>query len=157
MSFRFHGAAKPEWGEVESVTNELARALDRAGARRISTILVVSTELLENAVKYGRRGAPIELLVESSDEETEIKSRNRVDSAEGPARVRAIIEMVATYENPAEAYLARLQEIYDADEAEGGLGLVRIAGTGPCKLTCNLDDETLEVVAHVPHQTGVDR
>lgn len=116
------------------------------------TLAMVTSELLENAMKYGAWQATdpnlIRLQVCSNDD----KARVTVESPVIPdgKSVTSLMETLAwlqSFESPEQAYLARLNEIAEAadqgqESSESSrLGLVRIAYEGNCSLSAQFDDQ----------------
>jgi hypothetical protein len=126
------------------------------------TLAMVTSELLENAVKYGAwadsRPNVVRLHVVGEQGMTRVMVQSPVDMTGG--HVAALMDTLAwldSFDSPEHAYMARLQEMMGAVD-EGGdamesskLGLVRIAYEGNCSLRAEVDEAgTLSVTAIMP-------
>ena len=146
-----------QWRHIEllraSVQNCLAAVFsDVAGS---DAIAMVTGELLENAVKYGRwtnGDGVFRLRVWGDGEVGHIEVENPVgpDDA-GPRQVRELLEWMAGFATPQEAYQARLLQVASAPRGTaGGLGLARVAYEGGCRLRVEVLGEMFRVVAEMP-------
>ncbi len=123
---------------------------------------MVTAELLENAIKHGGESSDIHYLLSIQDDEIFVSVRNVIDAPEKATELLTLIDWIDSFDEPADAYLQRMQYIYSSDEeVVGGLGLVRVAHEGDCVLTAEfLSDkrievraqyrQTLELAAHAP-------
>jgi hypothetical protein len=145
MEDRLHLAIQvpPDWSRVEPVRAAVARCIMATLRDRdleVSLGMVVA-ELLENAIKYGRAGAPeVGVVVRVKGERVHVTVENEVD--EKSAHVVALqkrIEWMQTFSRPSDAYLAALKQIYGSGvrTEDGGLGIVRIAHEGGCQIDCD--------------------
>jgi hypothetical protein len=147
---RFETSVEPEWAHIERVTARLAAFLEDHRVEPAPSILIVSTELLENAVKYGTTTVAVGYALDVGAT-IRVRVTNGFDPAAGhPSRLQAELGRLRAFDDPRHAFIARLQEIYEAEPREGGLGLARIAGV-PCRLSCRVDStrDEVEVVAHI--------
>ncbi len=139
----FYLTLLPQWDRVDRARKFVARRL--ADCYEAEIIAMVAAELLENAVKYGRRDTPIELRVNVSP------GRYCVSVSNGQAldltnydRLVALIAWLESFEDSGDAYLEVLQRSADTgrdSSASGGLGLVRIAHEGRCSLAATTSSD----------------
>ncbi len=148
---------RTEWESVDLLRASIQTCFtavfkDVDGCERLA---MVTGELLENAVKYGawhESGAPrsFRLHVSGIGGNAKIRVDNPAEPGDpGVERLFKTIEWMSNYTNVGEMYRDRLLEYANgAPGTESRLGLIRVAYEGGCKLTANLEGETLSVVAH---------
>jgi hypothetical protein len=153
-----------EWTRVELVRKAVGfcvYAVYGRGDLRDS-ISMVSAELLENAMKYAPPDGMVHYALfhertpapeaRSAPHESEgLVVTVKSGAPKGSRHVDALRERIAWIErfpSPAEAYMAALAEVFEHKEGqgEGGLGLVRIAYEGGCKLSCNTSEPGVVLV-----------
>jgi hypothetical protein len=108
-------------------------------------IAMVSSELLENAIKHGVPEAGVELLVEQTDHAISVVVANRIERAGAVDALRERIAWIQRFDDPAAAYTAAMEKAF-VEMTEGGLGLPRIAHEGGCSLSCELEGTDRVVV-----------
>jgi hypothetical protein len=156
LDFSIDVPVRSEWASAErlraSVGNCLLAVLGDADASR--AVALVTAELAENAIKYGRwTGAQSTFRVRVWGEPP--RAHVSVESPVDPdpastARLFDTLRWIAGFSSAAEAYQARLLEIAGAAGADGSrLGLVRLAYEAGCTLRAELDGELLRVTADV--------
>jgi hypothetical protein len=138
-----------DWSAIETLREAIHRIVSVAlGEDDGIALAMVSSELLENAVKYGGDGV-ISLWIEQETDRVVVHVVNRVDEgAPHSARLREQLGWLRSFGDPARAYLAALQRVFERrSEAldEARLGLARIAFEGGCDLV--LEDEGTDHVA----------
>jgi hypothetical protein len=140
----------PSWDRIELVRQAVALSVDAVvgDADFKDAIAMVASELLENAVKYGKPGCPLRLVVEEHPEWVAVRVSNRVDPGSAHASVLADrIAWLKTFAHPRDAYTAALEQAF-AEATDGGLGIVRIAYEGQCAVECDLSQhDEITVVA----------
>ena len=99
---------------------------------------MASGELLENAFKYGDPSA-VEYTLCRVPGALQIEVRQRPSDRAACDRLAALIEWIASFGDLRAAYQSRMQQLSGGGEP-GGLGLVRIAYEGGCRLGCALDE-----------------
>ncbi len=160
VHFELELPISPAWENVDllrmSVLNCLAAVF---GDRELGeSVAIVTSELLENAIKYGdwsrNEEARIVLHVEGNDHEVRVEVTSPIDaSSPHLENVRRTIAWIERFPTPREAYIARMQAIADMQEPVGisRMGLVRIAYEGPCAIEATLGGpQTLHVRASIP-------
>jgi signal transduction histidine kinase len=103
-------------------------------------LAMVSEELLENAVKYGRPGENLGLTVHRDQQGLHIAVTNTVDQAtQHVPKLCEQIDWIHGFPSAAEAYRAAIERVYRrTDRSETGLGIARVAYEGGCVLSCDL-------------------
>lgn len=143
-------AAIPDWSELADIRRQVALALGGLGdAVREAAVMVVS-ELVENAIKYGEsvpqaRGIEVSVVREPARLSVTVASGTR--DAEAARRLRCYTEALATSPDKLGLYVARLQSLADAPELHSRLGLYRIGLEGAFDLRCSHEDGVLRMTA----------
>jgi hypothetical protein len=156
IDFRLEVPIAPDWQNVDllrvAILHCLAAAL--ADTNVGDVVATVTSELLENGIKYGdwsKRDA-LHLRVFADEQEIAIDVASPVsDASDHVANVRKTIDWIDTFPSPREAYVARMRAIADAPAPDGSrMGLVRVACEGPCRLEAQLEgDGMLHVRARI--------
>lgn len=131
-------AVPSESARIELLRDAVGRIAAAAwGAARGEALAMVTWELLENAVKYGRsRSDPVTLAIEEHDDRVVVSVGNAVDEASRQViSLEQQLTWLGGFADPAEAYLAALQRVYDQPDASPRLGLARVAYEGGCSVT----------------------
>jgi hypothetical protein len=128
-----------DWERIDLVRQTVSSALSAVYASNEITdaLSMVSAELLENAVKYGRpdnRG--IEYTLSDDDGSLVVAVTNGIDEERRPlSDLKKRLDWIAAFPDPSEAYVAALSQIYNqTNRTEGGLGLIRVSHEGGCKV-----------------------
>ncbi len=142
----------PDWGEIENVRKRLVTFLaphDFAAAAS-DALAMVTSELMENAVKYGFYGGPVTQIavtvtVDQRSVIIEVKSPLHANEDEAMDRLDHTIQWIRGYQDPFQAYLTTLKDVsaQSMDSSESGLGLVRIAYEGQSVLDFYVDDRNV--------------
>jgi hypothetical protein len=148
---------KPEWDEIENVRNEANVFLSSFGCGddALHAISMVSSELVENAVKYGHYEEPgvqihYSLEVDGGAIVVEVKSPLGKTSDENLRRLDETIQWIRGYQSPFEAYVEKLKEVSTGEnQGESGLGLVRIAYEGQSILDFYVDEQNMLAMSAV--------
>lgn len=146
----------PDWDAIDGVREQVIAYLRGRSeeASVVDAIAMVVTELTENAIKYGRfqPDARVSVSLDVTDHAITVEVRNPTSNEDMVqlGRLDRTIQWIRGYQDPFEAYLARLQEVsmQHPDSSESGLGLVRVAYEGESSLDFYLGEGgTLSVSA----------
>lgn len=153
----------PEWDNIETARNKTEEFLkDKNISRDITDSIIMNiSELMENAVKYGRFDDKIKEItatvsVTENDIIVEVKSPVKDEDDFHFRRLDKIIQWIRGYQNPFEAYIEKLKEvaIQPAGDSESGLGIIRIAYEGQSILDFYIGDSGIISVSAVYHLPG---
>jgi hypothetical protein len=143
----------PEWARIDPVRQAVGLCIAAVFANDDlkDALGMVCAELLENAIKYGKpdpRGVRIRLNEENR--RVCISVTNAVEEASHHLSVlQQRVAWISNFATPSEAYMAALAQVYERAEeegGEGGLGLVRIAYEGGCRLDVSSPAEGMLMV-----------
>ena len=140
----------PDWSEVGRIRAQVALALNGLRpALREAAVMVVS-ELVENAIKYGEStprapGIEVSLVRENTRLSVTVVSGTRDEEA--ARRLQGYTEALATSPDKLGLYVARVQSLSDSPETHSRLGLYRIGVEGAFDLRCSHDDGVLRMTA----------
>jgi hypothetical protein len=126
---------KREWAPLKAFFAESGLDADEAYA-----MAMTASELMENAIKYGRWTRPddeLTLSLEVSARAVVVEVEN--PASDDPASVRQLddrIQWMRGFQSPFQAYVERLKQVSSQSyqEGESGLGLCRIAYEARCLL-----------------------
>jgi hypothetical protein len=147
IDFRLEVPIAPDWQNVDllrmAILNCLAAAFADPGLGDV--VSIITSELLENGIKYGdwSRGDALLLLVSGDARAIAIEVASPVtEGSSHYASVREMIEWIGSFPSARDAYVARMRAIAGAPtEGFSRMGLVRVACEGPCRLDAQLHDD----------------
>lgn len=154
-TFEIDVPVRTEWANVDLIVTSVqncfcAMFANIDGSHAIAT---VAGELLENAIKYGEwKGAHLRLRITGQKGSATVIVENPCSDPASVELIRSTITWIEGFASAKEAYCAKLLEV-GARPAKGtmsGLGLVRIAYEGGCKLEAVVDGPLVSVRATVP-------
>jgi|JI9StandDraft_1071089.scaffolds.fasta_scaffold02798_5 anti-sigma regulatory factor (Ser/Thr protein kinase) len=146
-----HLGIAPIWPAIEDVRNEIETLILNLDKGNIDFALIVLSELLENAIKYGskeERLTGIILYFEANVDHICIKVKNPISQSMNLDSFKRVIEKIKTSEDKKALHVERLLEIMnDPFQTESRLGLYRIVSECEYDLDFRLDDSGLEIIA----------
>lgn len=140
----------PEWAEIARLREHVALAMSGLPPAVRDAAVMVTSELAENAVKYGAvvPGAPgIEISIVRSPRALAISVVSGTHDIDAVRRLQRCTRDLASTEDKFGLYFARVQALADAPEPKSQLGLYRIALEGGFELECNYADSVLSMTA----------
>ena len=158
FNFTIDLPVRSEWSDVDLLRQSVQNCFsvvfrDLEGCQTLS---MVTGELLENAVKYGNwsaseSGFRLRVWGEEHVARVSVQSPTRPDDP-GAKELLRRLAWIKAFPSAESAYKARLLEVAAANDggASSGLGLVRIAYEGNCRLDATIQDGVLSVVATMP-------
>lgn len=148
---------KPQWEEIDNKTDEINFFLKKQGFSEEVThsLYMVTSELLENAIKYGcfQKKDKISCSISIEGDQAMVEVVNPV-SKESQGNLRKLdetIQWIRGYQNPFQAYVERMKEVSvkALDDEESGLGLVRIAYEGKSILDFYVNEDNILSVSAI--------
>jgi len=166
INFQIQVPITASWTNIELLRSSVLNCLATIFSDHhfCHSVGMITSELLENAVKYGDWETQVrnefKLCVTGDEEEVEVTVSNPVAAkSEELAQLFSMVEFLDTHESAEAAYRDRLRQVAAASsdsEGAGGfsrLGLARIAYEGHCQVKARLDDrEILHVTARLRRQ-----
>ena len=157
---------KPDWDEIEKVRNESAEFLQshELSDDTIHSLSMIISELIENGIKYGNFKVvanKVAVVINIDHNTVTIEVFNPVDESAFShlSRLDRTIQWIRGYQDPFEAYVERIKEVSKKplQDAESGIGLVRIAYEGKALLDFFVNDNNMLNVSVVSNLEGDDR
>lgn len=139
------------WEVLKSVREEISNALKESDQHVIDATVMTASELIENAIKYGKKTSQnegVEFRLNIDDGCILIKVSNGIISDSDYENVKTHIEKINKSEDPARLYTMRLMELMEnAEPGVSQLGLYRIAYEGEFKLDYERNKDVLIIKA----------
>jgi hypothetical protein len=157
---------KPDWDEIEKIRNKSAEFLQAHNLTddTIHSLSMIISELVENAIKYGNfnkeeNRVVVIIRVEQNAVTIEVLNPVGENAVKHLLRLDKIIQWIRGYQDPFEPFIERLKEVskQPLDDAESGLGLVRIAYEGNALLDFFVGENHILNVSAVSKIEGDDR
>jgi len=148
MAKTLHYELSPCWNTFESIFHDIESIIKDTNDL-LPAIKMVSTELLENAIKYGEfgDGSSINYYL-TNNEFIQISVSNRVKNKVHLDILKSQIEKIQKSNDVGELYKSRLQELMEGVSfGESMLGLLRIAYEGEFSLEYDYINDLLTVIA----------
>jgi hypothetical protein len=130
---------RPNWDQIEEVRRKTRSFLKNHGFSKelIDAVTMVSSELVENGMKYGfyegsENGLTVNLHIHEKNVIVEVTHPTSASAAPHLRRLDKTIQWIRGFQDPFQAYLEKLKEVArrPINDSESGLGLVRIAYEG---------------------------
>ncbi len=152
IQFQIEMPLTSEWKNVELLRSSVLNCLTTIFANNdfCRTIGMVTGELLENALKFGdwSNRPEFRLRVFGAEDKVSIEVFNPIDpGGTGVERLLSTIDWLEEMGDPKVAFMARLGVLAQERSEDSGLGLVRIAYEGNCKLSASVDNGIVRVCA----------
>ncbi len=130
---------RPEWDEIEQMRNKCQDFVKshKFPAEVVESITMVTSELIENAIKYGifkRENDMVDVSLKIERNIIVIEVKNPIDDSAIPQlrHLDSTIQWIRGYQDPFETYIIKLRQVSTKPQydTESGLGLVRISYEG---------------------------
>jgi hypothetical protein len=141
---------QPMWPNVREIRQRVATALETCPAQLRSAAIMTSSELVENAIKYGESvpaATTVTFLLEATPELLLIRVVNGSANAAGVAELERRVEELRRSEDKQALYLARLEQLLANAEESGKLGIYRIGFEGGFDLQVDYTNAVVTVTA----------
>jgi hypothetical protein len=141
----------PTWDIVHKIEENAGKHFQGLDINIKEATMMVITELIENAVKYGaaipgQEGVEFKFTIEKNKITTSIS--NGIISEKDVIPVKNHIDKIKASDSPMELYINRLKELLNNPiEGVSQLGLYRIAYEGQFKLDYKIENNILTIIA----------
>ncbi len=147
----------PVWSEIDNARKQLSEFLigNNVDLNLQHTVIMVSSELLENAIKYGETETafPISLEIDIGINNIIIEVKDKINALQKKnlSTLDHHIQWIKGFQSPFEAFIEKLKTVSakDLDDMESGLGLVRIAYEGQGDIDFYLDENDVVCISAV--------
>jgi len=140
----------PMWPNVREIRERVDRALQECPAQLRSAAVMTSSELVENAIKYGESvpaAEAVTFVLEATPERLCIRVVNGSTNTVGVAELQRRVQELDRADDKQALYFARLQELLaDANES-GRLGIYRVGFEGGFDLQLDYANDVVTVTA----------
>lgn len=151
--FHIEFSIPPMWETINGIRETISRdeRVRNQGETLVNATVMVASELLENAVKYGFHNSDmpaVQFALDIGQDEVKIIVANALSPGANLSRFREILQAIQDSRNPEKLYTDRLLEIANNPiPGDSGLGLYRIAYEGGYNLKFVEQDSILTVYA----------
>jgi hypothetical protein len=157
VTFHLELPIEPQWQNVDLLRLAILNCLHAVfGDPELSeSVGIVTSELLENAIKYGdwAHGPAKFLVLSARGHGNEVLVEVASPVHEGSphlANIASTIEWIRRFPTAREAYVARMRAIAEEPDGQSRMGLVRIAYEGPCNIDATHEKGMMMVRATIP-------
>jgi hypothetical protein len=141
---------EPMWPNVREIRERVSNALAACPSQLRSAAIMTSSELVENAIKYGESvpaAKSVAFLLEATADQVFIRVVNGSTNSAGVAELERRVQELGAAPDKQALYLARLEQLLaDADES-GKLGIYRIGFEGGFDLQLDYTNSIVTVTA----------
>lgn len=147
----------PQWARIERVRVAVSTCVSAvfADTDLEDALAMTCAELMENAIKYGHPSADrVQLTLFDHADQVVVEVVNMPASDVSVHALRKQMDWIASFPSAQAAYLASLAAVSEKPDGDtgSGLGLVRIAYEGGCRLSCEMRGDLL--VTRADHAFG---
>jgi hypothetical protein len=135
-----------DWNVLKDLREKLLARLQGHLEQVAEPIVMTSSELVENAIKYGESALNFHLSVDSAL--IEIRVSNIIGKNGDYNAVEETIKRIQESDDPFELYTERLMELMNNPQnGPTRIGLIRIAYEGKFELNCEKKDDQITIHA----------
>jgi hypothetical protein len=141
---------EPMWPNVREIRQQVGTVLEDCPEQLRSAAIMTSSELVENAVKYGESvpaAKTVSFQLEATPEMLRIRVVNGSTNAPGVAELQRRVQELRRADDKQALYMARLEELLDHADESGKLGIYRIGFEGGFDLQLDYTDHVVSVTA----------
>ena len=138
------------WDHIRRIRKDVGEMLKDSAPSLRSAAMMVTSELVENAIKYGEdvpAATQISLSVKCDPEQLRISVSNGSTDRAGIVELERRIDEIMRATDRSTLYLARLEELLAEPTESGKLGLYRIAFEGEFDLLFSYADNVVTITA----------
>jgi len=140
----------PMWPNVREIRERVGVALEKCSPQLRSAAIMTSSELVENAIKYGEsvpRAETVTYVLRATPELLSIRVINGSTNALGVAALGSRIDELRRATDKQALYLSRLEELLARADESGKLGIYRIGFEGGFELDLDYTNDVVTVTA----------
>jgi|JI9StandDraft_1071089.scaffolds.fasta_scaffold02798_3 hypothetical protein len=141
----------PMWSAIADIKEKVKISMVGMPRGNIDFTVMVASELLENAIKYGianNESSQVDFEFEIDHSKVSLNVRNGIAHGPNLDKFLLVMNKINASENKKNLYLERLQEIMDdPTQLESCLGLYRIISEVEFDLNYRLNNNILEMIA----------
>jgi hypothetical protein len=147
-----------DWSEMESVFMAVQEFLGTLGLAQdfVGAFTMIACELVENSIKYGSfktTKSHVDITLSLDPRSISFAVRNPIGDVTAPylQELDRVIQWVRGFQDPFEAYIARMKAISNEplEASSSGLGIVRMAYEGRASLDFYLEEDAVLNVSAV--------
>jgi len=146
----YQSSIKSEWDEIKKISDEVYN-LFPDDVNKANAIRMVTSELLENIIKYGhfdKEKPPPDISIDSNNDTILIKTKNQVKVKSNADLVMNHINMTLSRTDYQKIYLERLSDLKKTKKKEKTmLGIYRIVYEGMFRLNYDFEGDLLTITA----------
>ena len=138
------------WDHIRQIRGRVAEALKDADESLRSATVMVTSELLENAVKYGEAvptARNISVSLKVTETSIVIRVTNGSADAGAVATLARRVDEIMSAPDKSVLYFARLEELMSEPTETGKLGLYRIAFEGRFDIRLSYKNQVVTMIA----------
>jgi anti-sigma regulatory factor (Ser/Thr protein kinase) len=140
----------PMWPNVREIRERVGSALEECPAQLRNAAIMTSSELVENAIKYGESvpaAETVTFVLEATPDRLFIRVVNGSTNAIGVAELQRRVQEVHGAGDKQALYFARLEELLANAEESGRLGIYRVGFEGGFDLQLDYTNNVVTVTA----------
>ena len=141
----------PQWEILQSIRAAVQARMDKATQDERDAAIMVASELVENAIKYGEPAEPRKkshLALGVDSQRVTIEVSNGLNREEDYLSIRSKIDAIKRSPDPLQFYAEKIAELLGRKAGQSaGLGLYRIIAEGEFDLTAHWQDAILVMTA----------
>jgi hypothetical protein len=141
---------EPLWAKTRTIRDAVDRVLAGYPQDIRCAAVMVASELIENAIKYGEevpQAMVIAFALELEQGRLRIETQNGCTDPRAIAGLQACMDELRQAEDKEALYLNRLRELLNNPADSGKLGLYRIAFEGEFTLACHVSSNVITIRA----------
>lgn len=141
---------EPMWPNVREIRHQVGTALEAYSEQLRNAAIMTSSELVENAVKYGESvsaAKTVSFQLEATADLLSIRVVNGSTNALGVAELQRRVQELGRARDKQALYLARLEELLNQADESGKLGIYRIGFEGGFDLKLDYTNDVVSVTA----------
>ncbi len=135
----------PEWPMVREIRNQILKLGILKNKKIAMATAIAASELLENAIKYGK--PEIEIVCEMDSGVLTVSASNEIDKKADLENLKNHINNIKSADDPFDLYVAMLEQVMEQQKNKSLLGLYRIAGEAKFMLDYVESDSRITVFA----------